>query len=340
MKIFVINEGTCTRVKLYGMDVIKLFASYMVVFIHVLFYGQIGLAANALARFAVPLFFLVSGFYSYQIPPDKIKKRIPHLLFLLIFSSILYTVYNVLMVMLKEGTPAVAEYFSRYGNIKNLIKLFVFNTPVHTTHLWYLLAALYVYVVFYLTTIWKFHEKLLFAVSVLALLLHIFLGEVLSIFHIEVPIPLLRNFLLLGIPFFGLGMLANKHQDNLRTVPGFVLVISAIVGIVLTLLSRYFFGVHEVHVGSLFILFSLVTIFIKYPNLRYPHVLIAATSCSTYIYIFHPAISGVIRQVYKLIHIDVQASVALQMIHPLIVCIFSTVAAYAMEWLVKKFKKR
>ena len=25
MKIFVINEGTCTRVKLYGMDVIKLF---------------------------------------------------------------------------------------------------------------------------------------------------------------------------------------------------------------------------------------------------------------------------------------------------------------------------
>jgi hypothetical protein len=120
---------------------------------------------------------------------------------------------------------------------------------------------------------------------VLALLLHIFLGEVLSIFHIEVPIPLLRNFLLLGIPFFGLGMLANKHQDNLRTVPGFVLVISAIVGIVLTLLSRYFFGVHEVHVGSLFILFSLVTIFIKYPNVRYPRLLIAATSCSTYIYI-------------------------------------------------------
>lgn len=48
------------------LELIKLFASYMVVFIHVMFYGTVGEAMNALGRFAVPLFFLISGYYSFQ----------------------------------------------------------------------------------------------------------------------------------------------------------------------------------------------------------------------------------------------------------------------------------
>ena len=55
------------------LELIKLFASYMVVFIHVPFYGKYGDAIDAIARFAVPFFFLVSGFYSYQIDCEKIK---------------------------------------------------------------------------------------------------------------------------------------------------------------------------------------------------------------------------------------------------------------------------
>lgn len=321
------------------LDVIKLFASYMVVFIHVPFYGTVGSVANALARFAVPLFFLVSGFYSYQLSPDKIKKRIPHLIFLLVFSSILYTAYNVLQVILREGIPAVAEYFARYGNIKTLIKLFIFNSPVYSSHLWYLMAAIYVYAIFYLTTVWKFHEKLLFAVSVLALVLHIFLGEILSIFHIEVPGLLVRNFALMGIPFFGLGMLVNKYQAKLRTVPGYLIIVSVVIGIVLTLLSRFSFGRHELYVGSLFILFALVITFVKYPHVQYPRFLMGITGCSTYIYIFHLAVSGVLRQMYKPFPIDLD-SIPLQMIHPLLVCVFSTVAAYVMEWILRKLKKR
>ena len=57
------------------LELLKLFASYMVVFIHVVFSGHIGVALEMLARFAVPFFFLVSGFYSYKISPHKIKNR-------------------------------------------------------------------------------------------------------------------------------------------------------------------------------------------------------------------------------------------------------------------------
>ena len=61
--------------KNYTLELLKLFASYMVVFIHVLFYGQTGVIMDTLARFAVPLFFLVSGYYSFQIRDEKIKKE-------------------------------------------------------------------------------------------------------------------------------------------------------------------------------------------------------------------------------------------------------------------------
>ena len=48
----------------YKLDLFKCIAAYCVVLIHVPFPGMVGNAANCLARFAVPLFFLVSGYYS------------------------------------------------------------------------------------------------------------------------------------------------------------------------------------------------------------------------------------------------------------------------------------
>ena len=61
--------------KNYTLELLKLFASYMVVFIHIMFYGEMGIIMDTLARFAVPLFFLISGYYSFQIKPEKSQKE-------------------------------------------------------------------------------------------------------------------------------------------------------------------------------------------------------------------------------------------------------------------------
>lgn len=39
------------------LEILKLFAAYMVIFIHVLFYGAVGAVVDSLAKFAVPFFF-------------------------------------------------------------------------------------------------------------------------------------------------------------------------------------------------------------------------------------------------------------------------------------------
>ena len=316
------------------LDIIKLAASYMVVFIHILFYGEIGIAVDALARFAVPLFFLVSGYYSYNIPPEKIKLRIVHLIKLLIFAVLVYTGYDILQLFLAQDIDGIGQYFSRYFNPRVLKKFFLYNVPVHTEHLWYLLASIYVYLVFCVSTALHISDKLIAAASVMLLILHLFLGEFLSFLDIQITRYLLRNFLLMGIPFFGLGILAKKHRHKLLKLPDRFIIISAIIGVLETVLSRHFFVENEFYVGTLFLLFSLTVLFIKYPNIKFPPILIALSECSTYIYILHPMIVSVFADIYAMLGIN-NSSVAFQMVQPLVVCVFSTVIAYAFVKLTK-----
>lgn len=57
------------------LDLWKCVAIYSVIFIHILLPGQIGVAVNCLARFAVPLFFLSAGFFSWRSPPRVLARR-------------------------------------------------------------------------------------------------------------------------------------------------------------------------------------------------------------------------------------------------------------------------
>ena len=54
----------------------KLIASFFVIFIHIPFPGTVGHGINCAARCAVPLFFAVSGYFSYRTPCGKLAKRL------------------------------------------------------------------------------------------------------------------------------------------------------------------------------------------------------------------------------------------------------------------------
>ena len=323
----------------HTLDVIKLIASYMVVFIHILFYGKVGIAVDALARFAVPLFFLVSGYYSYKLPPEKIKRRIVHLITLLAFSVLVYTGYNVLCLLLEQDIPGIGAYFSRYENPKTIKKLLLFNIPVHTEHLWYLYAIIYVYLAFYISSILHIPDSLILAVSVILLMLHLFLGECLSFLGIDVPAHFVRNFLLMGIPFFGLGLFTKKHQQKLLKIPDWLLVFFAVLGVLETVISRFSFVENEIYVGTLFLLFSLTVLFIKYPNSKFPPILTALSECSTYIYILHPMVISIFAGFITGLGIN-SSSVAFQMVHPLIICVLSTIVAYPLTKMMQRRKNR
>lgn len=311
------------------LDILKLLASYMVVFIHVMFWGRIGVIVDALARFAVPLFFLVSGYYADNASPEKLRQRTYRLMRMLILASLAYVVYDVFWLFLDQGTQEVIRYFQAYTDPRNLLELLVFNSAVHTAHLWYLLAGIYVYGIFCMVKTHEVPTKVLLAAAILLLTLHLALGEFLAVFHVVLPIQRVRNFALTGLPFFCFGMIANRYQQKIKMISAGTIVAFILIGALETVLSRYFFGKNELYIGTLLILVSLVAIFIKYPDRYYPPRLLALTGCSTYIYLCHPMIAALLWRVYAMLGVAYGDSFALQMIHPLIVCVLSTGLAYA-----------
>ena len=310
------------------LELMKLLASYAVVFIHVLFYGRFGIIVDAIARFAVPFFFLVSGFFSYRIAPEKILKRAKHILYLFIFGMVCYNIMKMLQHVLVSDMDGILVFLHDYIDIKALLIMMLFNKPAHGIYLWYLLATIYVYVVFYFATVHHANERTVFSVCVGLLCLQLLLGEFGFIFPERPPVFLVRNFLFMGIPFFGFGLMAKKYEQTLRHIPNALLIISAAFGILATILSRLLLGESQLYVGSLFILFPLVIIFIKYPHIKQPRIFSELAGCSTYIYIFHVMVAYVLEVLYKFLGFDRGSSIELQMLHPIFVCIISTIVAY------------
>lgn len=321
------------------LELFKLLASFMVVFIHVPFYDQAGVIFNTLARFAVPLFLLISGFYSYQIPLKSIKKRIRNVLTILVLSVVCYTLFNMASLLAKGNIGGILLYFGQYINWSTLVKLLLFNMPVCATHIWYLYAIIYVYIIFYIATAIRLNEKIIFAASFILLFLHILLGEGLSIIGISIPIIFIRNFAFMGIPFFGLGLLAKKYENKIFTIPNYVSIIFAITGVITAIVSQFLFGTNELYIGSILILFAIVCVFIKYSTTKFPSFLTSLEGCSTYIYIFHIMIASVFSKIYAFFGFDKNSSIILKNIHPLIVCICSTIFAYIIVQIFKKVSK-
>ena len=317
------------------LELLKLFASYMVVFIHILFYGKLGVTVDALARFAVPFFFLVSGYYSYQITTLKIKKRIKNILILFAFSAVCCTAFEIIR-LLKYNTDGLVTLINKFTKVSTYVDLIVFNVPVSSGHLWYLLAVLYVYIIFYFITKFQIEEKIIFTVSLLLLLLHIFLGEGLSIFGTTLPMHFVRNFALMGIPFFSLGLFVKKHEEKLRGVPNYLIYLLLIIGAFESVFSRFFFDANELYVGSIFILIALVCVFIKGANVKYPAFLTALEGCSTYIYVSHIAIATVITIIFSIVGIDIYSSTTLENLYPIAVCFASTIFAYVLIKILKR----
>lgn len=321
------------------LELLKLLASYMVVFIHVSFYGNFGIAINSLARFAVPLFLLVSGFFSYDVSREKIKSRINYILKLAIFSTVIYTLFNVALAVYFGSINSIFVYFSKYLQPKRWFNFIFLNVPASSAHLWYLFAILYVYVIFYFVKKYNVKEKIIFSVSFALLALHILLGEGLSIFKIVLPIAYLRNFVFMGIPFFVLGLFVKKHEEKIRKIPSYLSVGAFIIGCVITVFSRFNIGVNELYLGSLLILFTIINIFIKYSEVKYSPFLENLSQCSNYIYIFHIIISRLLLGVYAIFDVDYSASLLLINLHPILVCILSTILSYFIRLLTNKKAK-
>lgn len=322
------------------LDALKLFASFMVVFVHVGFSGKVGVLVNAIARFAVPMFFAISGFFTVKSDLKTIKRRLVKILVLYIIATIVYHLISIVVVVINNGPSGIVLYFKEVFIGKNIWKFFVFNLPFSSVHLWYLLSLIYVYLIWMAIIRFSVKDKAILILAIMLLTANIVLGEGFSIFGVYTAPEYTRNFVLMGFPFFAFGYLVGKNKEKLMTIKTKWFVLAIVVGLLESILSRYFFQSKELYIGSAVVCFSLLLIAIKYSDKKANGFIRCLSTTSTDIYIYHPAISICgLTILSRVLNLNV-SNIIFRNIWPILLCVLTIAFSLIKNLIVSKIKNQ
>lgn len=263
--------------------ILKVWAAFSVIAIHFGFLGQLGVFYKVIARFAVPLFFMISGFYSFNISEVKLKQRIKKMSLLIIFSTSFYFLIDFFLQLTTGNLRTIFERFS----LNNIFNFIVFNrisdlVGTLATPLWFLYALLYIYIYLLLTNKkWLFNKILTLVILCLSFMIEFKTNNTL----------LYRNFLFMGVPLFSLGMYFAQIQRQIKDCKYFknFFIIGIIISGILTVVEFIFLGANfELYISSLLISCLFMLFSIKYPRIwTMNSVINIGKKNVTFIYISH-----------------------------------------------------
>lgn len=223
-----------------GLDFLKYVCAFLVICIHTDFPGQV--YADALARIAVPVFFMITGFYYTDIQNrGKQKSQIKKILTIALLSNLLYMGWEFVTEGLLTGTPL--QTLRSWMDAEKWFRFLVLNDSPFCSRLWYLGALLYVLVLAAMLEKAGLLRKLYILIPVL-LVGNLVLGNYsAAIWGRTLPLAYSRNFLLAGLPCFLLGDWLRQNFHKIKC-PNGVLVAVALAAGVLTLLEREWLAHH------------------------------------------------------------------------------------------------
>ena len=199
------------------MELLKFAAAFFVVWIHAPFPGKLGQLVSTLARFAVPMFFLFSGYFNYGAQLSQVSRRARRIALLFLLGLVLGQLGNCICAVLSGGNVGT-QLLSDIPTLTELFQLLILHIPPHTGSLWYLAGLTACYGVFRLhLRFWDENRCYTpFYILCLCLFVVFFFGDTLPpIYGSSAPTLLLRNGWFLGLPMFGLGMFLRQHQSCL-----------------------------------------------------------------------------------------------------------------------------
>ena len=331
------NEG-----RKNGIDILKCLAAFLIVCIHIPFKGEFGKLVVSVSRCAVPIFFMITGFfYQQKVEKNQENKQIIKVLKLCIMSNLLFFGYTLAISIFKHENIMLNIF-----NLKNLMKLIFLNESPFAAHLWYLNALLYVLII--MKFINKYNKyKVLYIITPFLLLTDLIFGKYsLLIFGKEFNYLLVRNFLFVGIPYFSIGSFINRKIDYKKCEKYAKYIFLLAVFFALTTILEKLIIVHfnaeptrDHYISTTFLAISLFLYFLQYKNEKsriLKYVANIGRSYSSIIYIVHPIFINIFDKIFK--NISIYSYVA-----PVIVfaCTTIVVVIYkkVKEILLSKMKK-
>ena len=297
-------NNTLAKPKRYaGLDILKTICAFLVVCIHARFPGDFGRYTVAVARVAVPVFLMITGFfYSGTREKGREGKQVVKILKLVLWSSV---IFFVMLLGFNAASGKAGQYIAETFTWKKIYEFLVFNASMFSDHLWYLGAILYV-----LLIVWGLFKafpngakKILYTVTPLLLVGDLLLGKYsLVFFDREFPYLWVRNFLFVGIPYFTLGYFMKEKEDFFRSKSKWLWAVLSVLFVGTTVLERWLLienGVNATrdhYISSTLLAVALFALFIDsaWNNDGLGLVKRIGREWSTEIYIIHPVFLSIL----------------------------------------------
>lgn len=298
----------------YCLDWIKGIACIFVVFMHCEFPGMLGVAVQAISRFCVPFFFMVSGYYCYKNSPVSMserKRKVLHILKITIYASLFYILFSLIQNWIWGDVSLSVRK-------KDVIAFVLFNhMKVIVSQMWFLWALLYVYVLYLWIGGQAWYKRYSMPIVVACFALYVVLAQGLHIAGISVPNFVYKNWFIEGLGFFTLGYILHQYQDRIK-IQNNALLALVFVFTILSLVERYLLGRDfGVNICSVPQVVSLFLYGINNPTRHEGMLQKLGKTCSIFVYILHPFVWHSLERVYSAMHIE-NNTIALYMM-PLLV---------------------
>lgn len=283
-----------TNTRNHTIDLLRLVSAFSVVCLHN--FSCSGVACSeevvALARFAVPLFFIFSGYFAAGFTPRRKWKQALKIFLLALFSNLAYLAVD----LARQTSPFAVRY--RLKELFSAVKIrdfLLFNESPISGHLWFLSALLYCILLdllFTLVTKRLKHRAAFYGVTAAVLLLGgLTLYQLLTRDPaVEYQLYHYRNFLLFGLPFYLLGRLLKNIDCS--PLPGWAYLALILGSCALTLAEFKLLGTWELYIGSAVLAAALAHFAVCHPLSKPARPVRALAWLGRYaalpVYIVHP----------------------------------------------------
>lgn len=321
-------------------DALKGIACIVVIFLHCRFPGVIGDGIIYGLRFSVPIFFMVSGYYSFFRKDEWIIAKAKYILKLLVYTELFYGVWTfVSRCMIQKDT--IQTVFESAVGSKNLIKVVFCGTFFNGT-LWYLYAMFWTWIIIYGLRRSKLLKRAYVLIPILLGVQILGRAYVQNVYDIDKYVILFRNALTFGLPFSLLGTwIAENEEGIIKKVDMKRNLLIIVGGFGLIVVEFLAFGQYmDTHISTVFIAVGMFLFAIRQQEKvsKYLKALVYIGSrWYVWIYLSHMFVGEAISLIYK--GLQVEEMPIFQYALPVLVCILSCGCSEVMVRIKRKISK-
>lgn len=284
----------------HSLNYLKAIACFCVLMLHCGFPGIVGKLIYGPSRFAVPFFFMVSGYYVYSEDTKKVFSRLPqkikHIGALLVGTEFMYLIWHIIQKAIEGGAVCVKAWISSTFTVSKLIQLLIFQTTPVGDVSWFLVALLLCYITTYFiakNNLWRMTAGLIPGL----LIINIILGEIVPLLGVNSQWYWCSNFWTLGFPFYAMGYWFRRNQDTLcrkHTIRNIIIIV--VFSVVLITIERILTSASQLFIGNIFMVMALFLFSIKYPSIFKTRSFIEniGEKYAFYVYVLHPIVRDVL----------------------------------------------